>query len=217
MKCKLFLMAALFSCLYAIPAFADDAPKAEIFGEYSYFRFNPTLPGIRNTSFNGGGGGVTFNFNNYFGIKAELMGYGSTNYTIPAGTAIPGSSPAAVTTADITTQSNMFTYLFGPQVSYRTSKANIFGELLFGGSNSNGYANVASAFNGVGGNVASGTQHPFTMAFGGGVDVKVSKNFAIRPVEIDWIVTRYTNPFTLTNNQNNFRYVAGIVYYFGGK
>ena len=55
------------------------------------------------------------------------------------------------------------------------------------------------------------------MAFGGGVDVKISKNIALRPIEIDWILTRYTNPFTLTNNQNNFRYNAGIVFYLGGK
>jgi hypothetical protein len=116
----------------------------------------------------------------------------------------------------ITTQGNMFTYLFGPQLTYRTSKVNVFGELLFGGSNSNAYANVAEALNGVGGNVASGTQHPFTMAFGGGLDVKVSKNVAIRPVEIDWLLTRYTNPLTDTNNQNSFRYVAGIVFYLGG-
>ena len=216
MKSRLIILAALL-CTYAVPALADEAPKAEIFGEYSYFRFNPTIPNVRNTSLNGGGGGITFNFNNYLGIKAELMGYGSTNYTIPAGTTIPGTNPPAVTTADITTQGNMFTYLFGPQVNYRTSKANIFGELLFGGSNSNVYANVASAYNGVGGNVAGGTQHPFTMAFGGGLDVKVSKNVAIRPVEIDWILTRYTNPYTLTNNQNNFRYTAGIVFYVGGK
>ena len=215
MKSRLILLAALL-CLYAIPAIADDAPKAEIFGEYSYFRFNPTLPGIRNTSFNGGGGGVTFNLNDFIGIKAEFMGYGSTNYTIPANTPIPGSGGLA-TVAPITTQGNMFTYLFGPQITYRMPKLNVFGELLFGGSNSNAYANVAEAFNGVGGNVASGTQHPFTMAFGGGLDVKVSKNFAVRPVEIDWILTRYTNPYTLTNNQNNFRYTAGVVYYFGGK
>ncbi|MFN8006954.1 MAG: hypothetical protein U0V70_08030 [Terriglobia bacterium] len=216
MKSKLFLFSALF-CFMGLTAFADDAPKIEVFGEYSYLRFNPTLPGIQNRSFNGGGGGVTFNLNNYFGIKAELMGYGSTNYTIPAGTTIPGVTPPAVTTAPITTQGNMFTYLFGPQVTYRTSKFNAFGELLFGGSNSNGYANVAEAFNGVGANIAGGTQHPFTMAFGGGLDIKVAKNIAIRPVEIDWVVTRYTNPITLTNNQNCFRYVAGVVFYLGGK
>jgi len=55
----------------------------------------------------------------------------------------------------------------------------------------------------------SGTQHPFTMALGGGLDIKVSTNFSIRPIEIDYILTRYTNPLTSTNNQNSFRYSAG--------
>ena len=214
MKSKLLLLIALL-CLYSIPAIAADGSLLEVFGEYSYLRFNPTLPGIQNRSFNGGGGGITFNLYKYLGIKAEFMGYGSTNYTIPTGTAIPGSSPPAVTTVPITTQGNMFTYLFGPQVTYRSSKVNVFGEILFGGSNSNGYANVAEALNGVGANVATGTQHPFTMAVGGGLDVKVTKSIALRPIEIDYLLTRYTNPFTETNNQNNFRYVGGIVFYLG--
>ena len=53
------------------------------------------------------------------------------------------------------------------------------------------------------------------MAVGGGLDVKVTKSIALRPIEIDYLLTRYTNPFTETNNQNNFRYVGGIVFYLG--
>ena len=64
---------------------------------------------------------------------------------------------------------------------------------------------------------AAGTQHPFTMAFGGGVDFNVSRNVAFRLGEFDWILTRYTNPITDTNNQNNFRYLGGIVFKFGGQ
>jgi hypothetical protein len=29
---------------------------------------------------------------------------------------------------------------------------------------------------------------------------------------IDYLMTRFTNPFTSTNNQSNFRYTAGIVF-----
>ena len=61
---------------------------------------------------------------------------------------------------------------------------------------------------------ASGTQHPFTMAVGGGLDFHINRNFSIRPVEVDYVLTRYTNPFTNTNNQNNFRYTAGVVFKF---
>jgi hypothetical protein len=63
-------------------AFPQD--RFEVFGEYSYLRFNPTLAGfsgVHNRSFNGGGGGVQLNFAKLFGIKGEVMGYGNTSVT----------------------------------------------------------------------------------------------------------------------------------------
>jgi hypothetical protein len=207
--------------LFGMSAFAQDSQKVEVFGEYSYLRFNPTLSYLRNTSFNGGGGGVQYDFSKYIGIKAEFMGYGSTNFTIPAGTYnIPKLSPNPIVIgAPITTQGNMFTYLFGPVVRVPLSKVNPFGELLFGGSNSNAYANQVK---GICNNFtcttsvtnASGTQHPFTMTLGGGLDIRVSEHFSIRPIEIDWLLSRYTNSLTSTNNQHSFRYLAGAVFHF---
>ena len=196
-------------------AFAqEETQRVELFGEYSYLRFNPTLPHLNNRSFNGGGGGATFNINHYLGIKAELMGYGSTSFTttVDAPIATPkGTVPAGT----FNSQGNMFTYLFGPVVKVPLSRITPFGELLFGGSNSNGYANLSKAIIAGGGTIsATGTQHPFTMAFGGGLDVHINHNFSIRPIELDWVLTRYTNPLTNTNNQNSFRYTAGVVYRF---
>ena len=63
----------------------------------------------------------------------------------------------------------------------------------------------------------SGTQHPFTLALGGGLDWMVNKRFGFRLGEVDYLMTRYTNPLTNTNNQNNFRYLGGIVIKFGGE
>ena len=207
--------------LFGSSVHAQDFQKVEVFGEYSYLRFNPTLSYLKNRSFNGGGGGVQYNFMQYLGIKGEFMGYGSTNFTIPAGTYnIPKLSPnPIVITAPITTQGNMFTYLFGPVIRVPVSRVTPFGELLFGGSNSNAYGNqILSICNGISCTTAaknaSGTQHPFTMAFGGGLDIKLSERFSIRPVEVDWLLTRYTNPLTSTNNQNSFRYSAGAVLHF---
>src|SRR5260370_17236216 len=80
--------------LFGSPLYAQDFKKVEVFGAYSYLRFNPTLSYLKNRSFNGGGGGVQYNFTGYFGIKAEFMAYGSTNFTIPPGTyTIPTPSP----------------------------------------------------------------------------------------------------------------------------
>src|SRR5258705_11173076 len=110
--------------------YAQNSQKVEVFGEYSYLRFNPTLSYLKNRSFNGGGG-VQYNFKEYFGFKAEFMGYGSTDFTIPPGTYnIPKLSPnPIVITAPITTEGNMFTYLFGPVVRVPISRVTPFGEL----------------------------------------------------------------------------------------
>jgi len=207
--------------LFGSSVYAQEIQKIEVFGEYSYLRFNPTLSHLRNTSFNGGGGGFQFNINEHFGIKTELLGYDSTSYTIPAGTYLfPKLDPIPITLhAPVKTQGNMFTYLIGPVIRFSDSKVSPFGEMLFGGSNTNFYGNqalaicnglscVASARN------LSGTQHPFTMAIGGGIDIKLSHGFSIRPIEIDYMLSLYTNPLTLTNTQNSFRYSAGFVFHF---
>jgi hypothetical protein len=201
--------------LSSTAAFAqEETQRVELFGEYSYLRFNPTLPRLNNRSFNGGGGGATFNINRYLGIKGELMGYGSTSFTTTVSAPIvtpKGTVPAGT----FNSQGNMFTYLFGPVVKLPLSRITPFGELLFGGSNSNGYANLSKAIIAGGGTIsATGTNIPSPMAFGGGLDVHINHNFSIRPIELDWVLTRYTNPLTNTNNQNSFRYTAGFVYRF---
>src|SRR5215467_9956239 len=84
--------------LFGSAAFAQEEGRAEVFVEYSHLRFNPTLPRLNNRSFNGGGGGVTYNISRTFGIKAEFMGYGSTTWSTTVVTPIvtphAGTGPA---------------------------------------------------------------------------------------------------------------------------
>jgi hypothetical protein len=198
-------------------AFAQySPPKFEVFGEYSYLRFNPSLSGLNTRSFNGGGGGVQYNFNRFFGAKAEFFGYGSTRWTV-TNTAPIVTNQGTIPIGVFTSHANMFTYLFGPVVGIHARRFNVFGEVLFGGSNSNGFGKLTSAVVANGGTISvNGTQHPFTMAVGGGVDFNLGKLIAIRLGEVDYFLTRYTNPFTNTNNQNSFRYAGGVVFKFGG-
>lgn len=207
------LLASLLLC--ATSTFAqEELQRVEVSVQYSYLRFNPTLPHLNNRSFNGGGGSITFNIDRYLGIKAEFMGYGSTTWTAAVTSPII-TSRGIIPTGVFSTQANMFTYMFGPVVRFPASRLSPFVELLFGGSNSNGYGNLSRAVIAGGGTVsATGTQHPFTMAVGGGLDVHVSHHVSFRPVELDYMLTRYTNPFTSTNNQNHFRYSAGLVFRF---
>jgi hypothetical protein len=201
--------------LAAVPIAAQDAPKAEVLADFSLLRFNPTITGVDSHTTYGGGGGMAYFFGKYIGIVGEFQGYGGKTYTAKlAAGQVPGL-PAGT----YTSQGNNFTYLFGPQVKFRNSSKVIpFGEILFGGSQTSVYSGFKCT-SCTGGNVTLNvpTQHPFTMAFGGGVDVNVSKNVALRLGQFDWILTRYTNPYTSTNNQNNFRFQAGIIFMLGGK
>jgi outer membrane protein with beta-barrel domain len=200
--------------MLGLAAFAQEYPLAEVAATYSYVRYAPSAQFTQGHSLNGAGGAVTYNFNDYVGIKMDLQGFGSneTTFTIPAGTKnFPGGASGRV-------QGNLFTYMFGPQIKFRTPKFHPFGHLLFGGAHSNVYGN---AFKTICQPIVGGcafakapTGDAFAMAFGGGIDIPVNHVVSLRAGEVDYLLTRFTNPFTDTN-QSNFRYSGGIVFSFG--
>lgn len=203
--------------IFAVSGYAQDTPKFEVYGDYSYLQFNPTLSGVQSRAFNGGGGGVQWNVWKLLGIKADLQGYGSTQWTLT--TTAPIVTPhGTIPVGTFKSNFSQFTYLFGPVVGVHTHKFYVFGEYLLGQSNTNGYGSLEQSINNAfpGSISVSTTQHPFTMAFGGGVDFNINHRFAVRLADMDWVLTRFTNPFTDTNNQNSFRYQGGFVVKFGG-
>lgn len=215
MKCKCMLLGTLVLAV-AASAPAQDDPKLEVTGEYSYVRFNPTLPRIQNKSFNGGGFEAAYYFRGALGFKADLLFYGSTTFTTTFPTTITrvGVIPAGTYSSNGSFQ----TYLFGPILKVRLHRLEPFGEVLFGVAHTNAYANLstviarapASTF------TVQGSQTPFALAAGAGVDLPFKKSFAIRLGEVDYLLTRFTNPLTQTNNQNNFRYAGGFQFRLGG-
>ena len=103
----LFILLAAFSLL----AFAEDTPRAEVFGGYQHTRVNVAGTGI---NFNGWNASVTGNFNKYFGIAADFSGA----YHSETG----GSLHA-------------YTYTFGPVLSLNhEGTINPFVHALFGGA-----------------------------------------------------------------------------------
>lgn len=216
---KKCLLAGALIFLVAISAVAQttEAPKAEITGEYSYLRFNPTLPGINNRNFNGGGVDLSYFFRPMVGFKAELLFYGSTafNTVFPATTTSIGFIPAGAYSAN----GSMQTYQFGPIVKARYRHFEPFGEILFGIAHINAYANLSKVIAVAPGSTlkVQGSQTPFAMTVGGGIDIPVTPTIAIRAADIDYVLTRLTNPLTSTNNQNNFKYAAGLQFRWGGK
>jgi outer membrane immunogenic protein len=207
--------ASLFVMVLLLGTTGLAQDKFELYGEYSYLRFNPTVFGLNSRSFNGGGGGATWYFAKILGIKGEFMGYGSTSFTKTFNTSVTLPGGGIIPAGTYTSQGNMFTYLFGPVLKIPIPKVTPFGEILFGGSYTNGYVNLTNSIISNGGTISkTPTQHPFTLALGGGLDISIAKHLSIRPGEIDYVLSRYSNPLTSTNNQNNFRYCGGVVFKF---
>jgi len=56
------------------------------------------------------------------------------------------------------------------------------------------------------------------MEFGGGLDYALTPHIQLRPVEVDYLYTRFgVNGTSYTGSQNNFKYFAGLNFTFGGK
>lgn len=147
----------------AVPAMAQEVPKAEIGGNYTYIHLDTgTSSGTH--SCHGGGGSATYNLTSYLGVAAEVAGCKVTG--LPSGV-----SASAVS------------YLFGPRLTYRAyGRLEPFGEFLFGGAHDS--ITVAGA---------STTDSAFSFAIGGGADYKLSERFAIRFVQADYLYTKFGN------------------------
>ena len=195
--------------LIASVSAAQSFPKVELAAGYSYVNFHTNIPGTGNQNLNGGGGAFVYNLADWLGIKAEFMGYGFgsgwTGKLHELG--YIGSASA-----------NLLTYQFGPQLKWRPGRFQPFIESLYGGAHSNGYASVLKAkgdgtylLKGGGGN-----DNAFALELGGGLDIVLSKTVQIRPVEVDYQLTRFGYK-TYSANQNNFKYFAGINVTLGRK
>ena len=205
MKKKLIVVLG-FVFLLTMTAFAQDYPKFEVPVGFSFVNVHPNIQNF--TSFNifGGGGGFVYNFSPLFGIKADFMGYtqGSGQKVYQDGNLVGNAS------------GNLFTYMFGPQIKKHSGKFQPFGEALFGAAHTNLDANVCK-LEGCGS--GSGSNNGFAMEYGLGVDIPITKTIQFRPVEVDYLYTHFGSNHIAgaSTSQNNFKYVAGVNFTFGGK
>jgi hypothetical protein len=182
-------------------------PKFEVPIDFSFINVHPDLPQI--TSFNVFGGGLAgvYNFTPLVGIKADFQFY--TQGSGVKNTLEHDGFPAGQLSA------NFVTYMFGPQFKKHSGKFQPFGEALFGAAHSNEFAQILQDEGIIN---KSSTNNAFAMEFGGGLDIPLTPNIQFRPVEIDYLLTRFgVNGTTYTGSQNNFKYSVGVNFTFGGK
>ena len=182
-------------------AAAQEVPQVEIFGGYSFLHLDkqdlqsyvsPTTSINQNT--NGWEASVQYNINKWLGGVADFGGnYGGSLISDPS---VPGSIGGG-----------SYNFLFGPQVNIRGNKMKGFVHALFGVNHL--YLNQSTSLG-----TPAASDNAFGMALGGGVDVKVSKRFAVRVGQFDYLMSNHD--FGM-GHQNNFRYSAGVVFNLGQK
>jgi opacity protein-like surface antigen len=183
---------------------AQETPKVEIFGGYTYANADFTGAGLKNTSFNGWDAAFTGNLNRWLGVVADFGGhYGSSNISVPVpvGTCPPVCLPA------ISVDSTAHEFLSGPRVSYRTEKITPFAHILLGAEHVTASAAVALPAPAPSINI-SASQTGFAVAFGGGLDLNLTKRIAWRN-QADYLQTRLFH-----GTQNNVRFSTGIALRF---
>ncbi|HZI57819.1 MAG TPA: hypothetical protein VFF39_13640 [Verrucomicrobiae bacterium] len=217
------LRAILFSAILCLPmlSFAQQetsqvSARGTVFGGYSLLHSSNDLGSTNfgGTNFNLGGslggweGQGTFNFTRNFGVTADFSG----NSKQLAGFSALGFSAG--------TQQHMYNMLFGPTVTGYFGKSSVFGHALFGVAHSSLGAGITVPLLG-GISAPLDSSNAFAMAFGGGIDIGLSRHFAIRAAQIDFIRTNFNTLGSLTGltsgtstNQNNFRYSGGVVWRF---
>jgi len=180
------IFTVLLGFVGSVRAQGQDYPKLELFGGYSHF--SPTILG-QSFSGNGGAGSISVNPKPWLGVAGE---FGVYRTTFTQGTQ-----------ARSTTQS---TFLFGPKIPFHSnSRVTPFAQALFGGMHLGSLTSIGAQ--GVGSTA-------FAFALGGGLDLNVGRNFALRLVQVDLLRSHFHGNSTTDNWQNSPRISAGIVVRF---
>jgi hypothetical protein len=184
-----FLFLSVWFVLQPFTLLAQDYPRAEAFGGYSYFRANP-----ERFNLNGWNASVSGNLGRWFGVVGDFSGH----YGAPSvfGFTVPGVNISS------------HTYMGGPKfMLHNRGPVTPFAHFLIGVASVN-----TRAF------VISHSYQALAAAAGGGFDIRLSNHLAIRAVQVDYLMTRFETfeDQLLGSNgrQNNMRLSAGLVFRF---
>jgi opacity protein-like surface antigen len=241
MKAILILLGILM--IATIPAAAEEPPRFQIFGGYSYmhtpqkFTINPIYVDLYSmlgssdggTHQNGWNVSLAANLTKNLALVADTSGhYSDRNVRADSGTS---TSNTVIREA---VKSSTHSFLFGPRYTFWSDrKINPFGHALFGFSKEN--RDIAIRVTSQSGGVSatfldsdSLSDTSFAFAVGGGIDWRCSKHFSIRLLQADYVRAKkefeYKPLFYANGSQwrmardsmaNNLRLSTGIVFNIG--
>lgn len=198
--------------LFAIQVRAQT-PRVEVFGGYSYGRFNP--------------GGLLTGNNDGKGLRLSMpTGWdasGQINFNRWLGFAVAGASNGGSNRyegATVPVRHRITTIMAGPQINFRSlGPFAIFVHGLAGAARGRAEVKTDDGSGVISTDILKQTRPAF--AFGGGIDTKLWRSVALRLVQVDLVRTAFSNYASSTSNnlapgrQNNVRVSTGIVIRIG--
>jgi len=184
----------------------NDTPRLELFQGFSTFWGVPMSgAGNRIAWLSGGTTSLAINTNRYFGIVADIGVYHASRFG-------PGAPPVGRT---VDANGQVYTYMFGPRLSLRRGRFTPFAQALFGAVHASEV--TLSGCSGIGCTPLP-SENSFAMAAGGGLDLTLTRHFALRLVQAEYAMTRFKDPTSSagqSTRQNDVRLSVGIVFRFG--
>ena len=237
---NLVIVVVLVLCFSALTV-AQELPKAEIFGGYSYLRADGG--GDDTSPSNGWEASVIFNINENVGVVidgngayASFMDKGVENYLVQVEQPVSGSTTGETELVTQVAQRDVYrkagarslALTFGPRFTFRQhERFQPFYHAMIGIRHSSKdnfvkYVNIdaytpeeMSEFFGndyTEEKWISGVSDNFQMIFGGGMDIVLSKRISARAFQADYVLTREYGDFV-----PDFRFAAGLVFKLGEK
>jgi hypothetical protein len=185
----------------------------EAFVGYDFVRFNPNSVYAPSFNANGGSGQFVYNVTRWLG---GVLDVGAVNKG---------------TLNQLSVDTTVMNFVAGPRVTFHNhSRFLPFAQVLFGGA----YATTSTPVTVLPGEATifppgvvvspnlpvqarlTASHVGFAMLAGGGLDIRISRHVAFRPVEANYYLTRIPSIVTgNVSNRNNFRYSAGVNFLFG--
>ncbi|MGH9840236.1 MAG: outer membrane beta-barrel protein [Blastocatellia bacterium] len=201
---KLTWFAGFLFFVFTQSAVAQETPRVEIFGGYSYLRVttddnllgpNGASGSLDSISANGFMTSAAYNLTKRIGIVGEFSRHTKeTNLqNLIRQTGIP----------NLRVETRVNTFLFGPRFTLRTDSIEPFAHFLVGGAQ--GSFDISGL-----GVSSSDSGTAFTFAAGGGVDIKFSPKIVVRLVQADYLRTTINGP-----DLDSGRISTGIVFRIG--
>jgi opacity protein-like surface antigen len=218
---------AVVVCLCASSAVAQSTsstpyPKLEVFAGYSANGIfgHDDASGISNGKFSpflsdfargpkGFEASITRDFNKYLGIKGDFSMYFASD-TDHLTLQVCSQGSCTTSSQDVSVDKRAFYFMAGPEIKWRNkTRVTPFAHALFGVARSTAEFSTAGA---VFTHSDSDTRTGFAAAFGGGLDIRLTKRFSIRTMA-DYTATFLGDAVpSSSSRQDHVRLSIGIVF-----